>query len=175
MALDGDLLLVGAGSADVSFFGEDDGAAYIFRRDATDRDSWDFVTRLTAPEATLCPGGRTLAEISLDSPGGQAGGGALRPRRRARPTTTPSAARVAIDGDTIVVAAPGAEAASGPVVGAVYVFRRDPAGADRWDRVAKLTGGDILASTSPGFGGALAFGGDTLLVGASGVDVGDQH
>ena len=55
VALDGDLLLVGAGSADVSYFGEDDGAAYLFRRDAADRDRWDFVTRLTAPEATICP------------------------------------------------------------------------------------------------------------------------
>jgi len=68
VAIDGDLLLVGAGSADVSYFGEDDGAAYVFRRDAADRDRWNFVARLTAPEAALCPGGRTLAEISLESP-----------------------------------------------------------------------------------------------------------
>ena len=68
VALDGDLLLVGASSADVSYFGQEDGAAYLFRRDSTDPDQWNFVTRLTAPEATVCTGDRTLAEISLDGP-----------------------------------------------------------------------------------------------------------
>jgi hypothetical protein len=147
VALDGDLLLVGAASADVSFFGEDDGAAYVFRRDPANRDRWDFVARLTAPEATLCPGGRTLAEVSLESLEVR-----LEVQRCAREDGKTDhdgfGGRVAIAGDT-VVSAVGAEAAWGPVVGAAYVFRRDPAGADRWDQVAKLTGSDILASTSP--------------------------
>ena len=92
VALDGDLLLVGAGSADVSYFLEDDGAAYLFRRDATDRARWDFVTRLTAPEATICPGGLTLAEVSLQLP--EVIEEVERcATRRARPTATASAAR----------------------------------------------------------------------------------
>ena len=171
VALDGDLLLVGAASADVSYFGEDDGAAYVFRRDAADRDRWDFVARLTAAEATLCPGGRTLVEVSLESPEVM-----LEVQRCAQEDGKTDhdgfGGRIAIAGDTVVVSAVGAEAARVPVVGAAYVFRRDPAGADRWDQVAKLTGSDILASTSPAFGSALALAGDTLLVGASGVEVG---
>ena len=114
VALDGDLLLVGAASADVSYFGEDDGAAYVFRRDAADRDRWNFVARLTAPEATLCPGGRTLAEIVLDSLGGSGRRWSAAPRRTARPTDDGFGGDVAIDGDTIVVGAAGAEAATGP-------------------------------------------------------------
>ena len=81
-------------------------------------------------------------------------------------------AQIAIDGDTVIVGAPAAEADSGPVVGAVYIFRQDPAGTGRWDQIAKLTGSDLLASTSPAFGSALALAGGTLLVGASGVEVG---
>ena len=77
VAIDGDLLVVGASSADVSYFGEDDGAAYVFRRDPTNRDQWNFIVRLTASEATLCPGGRTLSEISLESLEVQGGGGTL--------------------------------------------------------------------------------------------------
>jgi len=173
VALDGDLLLVGAESADVSFFGEEDGAAYLFRRDGTDRDRWEFVTRLTAPEATLCPGDRTLAEVSLES---------LEVRQEVERCAREDGntdhdlfgGNVAIDGDTIVISAALAEGASAPAVGAVYVFRRDPAVADRWEPITKLTGSDILTSTSPAFGGALALAGDTLLVGAAGVDVGSR-
>lgn len=172
VALDGDLLLVGAGSADVSFFGEDDGAAYIFRRDPVDRDIWRFVTRLTAPEATACPGGRTLAAVSLDTLEARLAVQRCAEEPGNRTDDDAFGGRVAIEGDTVVVAAASTEGASGLPVGAVHVFRRDPGGADRWDRIAQLTGSDVLASTSPFFGTALALAGDTLLVGASGVEVG---
>lgn len=172
VALDGDLLLVGAGSADVSFFGEDDGAAYIFRRHPVERDRWDFVTRLTAPEAALCGGGRTLAEVSLDTLEVRLEVQRCAQQPDSRTDRDAFGGRVAIEDDTVVVAAANAEGASGLPVGAVYVFRRDPGGADRWDLVTKLTGSDILASTSPGFGGGLALAGDTLLVGALGAEVG---
>ena len=168
VAIDGDLLVVGASSADVSYFGEDDGAAYVFRRDPTNRDQWNFIVRLTASEATLCPGGRTLSEISLDS---------LEVRQEvercaAEDSKTDHDAfggNLAIAGDTIVVSAAGAEDPTGPVTGAVYVFRQDPAGADRWDQIAKLTGSDALMAPVPGFGGGVALAGDTLLVGAAGA------
>ena len=168
VAIDGDLLVVGASSADVSYFGEDDGAAYVFRRDPTNRDQWNFIVRLTASEATLCPGGRTLSEISLDS---------LEVRQEvercaAEDSKTDRDAfggNLAIAGDTIVVSAAGAEDPTGPVTGAVYVFRQDPAGADRWDQIAKLTGSDALMAPAPGFGGGVALAGDTLLVGAAGA------
>ena len=68
VAISGDLLLVGAATADVSYFGQNDGAAYLFRRDQADPDRWNFVSRLTAAEAKLCPGDRTLAEIASETP-----------------------------------------------------------------------------------------------------------
>jgi hypothetical protein len=173
VALDGDLLLVGAPLADVSYFGEDDGAAYVFRRNATDRDHWDFVARLTAAEATLCTGGRTLAEVALDTPGAR-----QEVQRCAQEDSKTDhdgfGAAIAIAGDIIAIGAANAEADSGPSIGAVYVFRQDATGADRWDQIAKLTGSDVLASTVPGFGQAVALTGSTLLVGAPGVEVGSK-
>ena len=168
VAIDGDLLVAGASAADVSYFGEDDGAAYVFRRDPTDRDQWNFIVRLTAPEATLCPGGRTLSEISLES---------LEVREEvercaAEDSKTDHDAfggNLAIAGDIIVVSAAGSEDLTGPVVGAAYVFRQDPAAADRWDQIARLAGSDLLMAPAPGFGGGVALAGDTLLVGAAGA------
>lgn len=176
VALAGDLLLVGAATADVSFDDENDGAAYLFRRNGVDRDHWDLVARLTAAEATLCPGGRTLAEISLES---------LEVRREVEHCAKTKDSRtdrdafgtaVALEGDTIVVGAPSAEAVTGRVIGAAYVFRRDPSEVDRWEQIAKLTGSDILASTSiwSDFGRVLALAGDTLLVGVIEVNVGSH-
>ena len=171
VALEGDLLLVGAPSADVSFFREDDGAAYLFRRDALFPDQWDFVTRLTDPSATVCPGGLTLAEVSLEGEDVQAEVErcALEEGRTDRDGF---GASVAFAGDTIVVASPGAEAASGEAAGAVFVFRRDPANADAWSVIARLQPSDLAASSGPGFGAALAFDGDAILAGAPGSEVG---
>jgi hypothetical protein len=173
VALDGDLLLVGAPSADVSFFSEDDGAAYLFRRDAVDRDRWNFVTRLTAPEATLCPGGRTLAEVSLDSLEVR-----LEVQRCAREESKTDrdgfGGAIALEGDIAIIGAAATEGGTGLPVGAVHIFRQDPTSPDGWEQIAKLTGSDVLESTSPAFGRSIALVGETLLVGASGVEVGTK-
>ena len=163
--------MVGASSADVSFFREDDGAAYLFRRDALIPDQWNFVTRLTDPAATLCPGALTLAEVSLESEEvqGEIERCALEEGRTDRDGF---GAAVAIVGDTILVGSPGAEAASGEVAGAVFVFRRDPADPDAWSLAARLEPSDLAASSGRGFGSALAFDGDAILVGASGSEIG---
>ncbi len=60
-----------------------DGAAYVFRRNQSDVDQWDYVTRLVAPGADQCTGGRPLGEFWSDpgDAGGQGGGAALRDRR----------------------------------------------------------------------------------------------
>lgn len=168
VALDGDLLLVGASSADVSYFGQEDGAAYLFRRDGADGDQWNFVTRLTAPEATVCTGDRTLAEISLGSQD------ALEQvwlcvQQQGQTRNDNFGAHVAIDGDTIVVAATRDSFAAAPGAGVVHVFRGDQAAAGSWEHVTKLAGSDILGSAGSGFGRALALAGDVLLVGAPGV------
>jgi FG-GAP repeat len=176
VALDGDLLLVGASSADVSYFGQEDGAAYLFRRDGADRDQWNYVTRLTAPEATVCTGDRTLAEISLDDPDvlEQV---RLCVQQQGQTRNDSFGSQVAIDGDTIVVAATRDSFAVAPGAGVVHVFRSDPATADSWQHVAELAGSDIPGSAGSGFGRALALAGDVLLVGAPGVagDAGESQ
>ena len=173
VALDGDTLVVGASSADVSYFGEDDGAAYIFSRDKTDSDRWNFVTRLTEPDATVCPAGKTMAQLLLESPEFRDG-----VRRCATETSKTDhdafGSAVALVGDTIVVGAPAAEADSGPVVGAAFVFSRDPGDSSRWPFVAKLSGHDLLASDSPGFGQTVALNGDSIVVGAPGTEFNSQ-
>lgn len=72
---------------------------------------------------------------------------------------------VAMSGDTLVVAAPGNEAPSGPYAGTVYIFEKGAGWADgHANQVAKLATAD--ASSDAYFGGSVALNGDTLIVGA---------
>ena len=76
---------------------------------------------------------------------------------------------VAVSGDTAVVGAIWEDAA-GNQAGAAYIFARDEGGAGNWGEVKKL-----LASDGEGpdeFGQSVAASGDTVVVGASGADVG---
>ena len=75
-----------------------------------------------------------------------------------------------VDGDTIMVGAPGADVGDNPLQGVVYVFYRNQGAADAWGQVAKLIAGD--GAEEDEFGGSLAVSGDTAVVGAEGADVG---
>jgi hypothetical protein len=70
---------------------------------------------------------------------------------------------VAIDGDTVVVGAPGEDADTG----AAYVFTGNTGGADRWGQAARISA--TLAAAGDRFGSAVAIDGDTVVVGASGT------
>lgn len=70
---------------------------------------------------------------------------------------------VALDGDTAVVGAPSADTTA-PNTGAVYTFERI---GTTWHPSAKLTG---YGGTGDGFGEAVCFRGDTVVVGAPGDD-----
>lgn len=70
---------------------------------------------------------------------------------------------VDIDGDTVVVGAVGDDD-RGANAGAVYVFMRS---GTTWSQQAKLTASD--GASGDGFGGDVAFDGDTVVVGAPGV------
>ena len=74
---------------------------------------------------------------------------------------------VDISGDYIVVGA-GAEDGAGSSRGAVYIFYKDQGGVDNWGQFKKLTA--TGAEDNDGFGFAVALDGDTLIVGADGVD-----
>ena len=171
VALDGDLLLIGAIGADVSHHNEDDGAAYLFARDATDRDRWGFVTRLAAPEAELCFGGRFLVELALEPAEVQA-----EVERCAREDSISDGDEfgiaIALDGDTAVIGAGRAEGEDGSAtVGAAYVFHQD---GEQWAPGPKLAPSDFQSGRFFGafFGEAVAVAGDVMVVGASGSDVG---
>lgn len=73
---------------------------------------------------------------------------------------------VAMEGDTLVIGAPGA-APNGFDSGAVHVFER---GAGGWTETVKLTPSGAAANDR--FGGAVAISGDRLAVGAPGRDAG---
>lgn len=78
---------------------------------------------------------------------------------------------IALEGDTAVVGASSAEGKEGETrAGAVYVFRRDASAVDQWHQVDKITATDAVRFDD--FGSAIAFEGDTLLIGAREKPVG---
>lgn len=68
---------------------------------------------------------------------------------------------VGIDGDRIVVSAPGNDIGFEVDAGAVYVFERDAGGADNWGEVAQLTGS--LAGGARAFGSDVDVSGNTIV------------
>ncbi|MFL5270163.1 MAG: FG-GAP repeat protein [Stellaceae bacterium] len=172
VAPDGDMLLVGAARTSVSYWGEADGAAYLFRRNADDADRWDFVTRLITPGADRCVNGLTLTEAISQSPEFLAE--ARRCAKEDSQTDNDNFGNaVALAGDVVVVGARFAEGVNATFSnGAAYVFQRDPAAPDRWTYIAKLAPADTSAFAY--FGSALALADDTIVVGANGAAIGDK-
>jgi len=170
LALEGDLLLVGAESADVSYYDENDGAAYLFSRDPLDRDRWSLVARLAAAEALACTGGATLSDLATKTPDALAEARRCA-RQDSRSDNDHFGASVSLRGDTAAVGALSAESAdgSGFATDAVYLFRRDPTTATTWTQAAKMYASD--ADQFNYFGAAVALSSDTLLVGAKGATV----
>ena len=169
VAIEGDLLVVGASRTSVSWIGESDGAAYLFRRDATDPDRWEYVARLIVPGADQCVGGLTVSQfVAQASVEAQAAAAAC-----AEEIAGVSGAfghRVALDGDTIVVSAPLASGEDGTrYVGRAYVYRRDSSNDALWQYVVSLSGSGT--SLYNYFGNALALAGDTVLIGAPGTTI----
>ena len=172
VTIDGDLLLIGASMADVSYYNENDGAAYLFTRDAVDRDRWSFVARLAAAEALACTGGATLADLARNYPDGLAAAQQCA-RDYSRSDNDAFGGAVALKGDVAAVGAhcaEGGDSSATPIycAGAVYVFRRDPA-TSQWTQEAKLASSPTGAFSY--FGGSLALASDLLLIGAHGASV----
>jgi hypothetical protein len=81
---------------------------------------------------------------------------------------------VAVSGDTVVVGTYHATVGGNLERGAAYVYARNRGGApDHWGNVQKLTAFDGAAYDY--FGLSVAISGDTLVIGASGADVGGQN
>ena len=189
VAVSGDTAVVGTREADA-----DAGAAYVFQRGQGGVDNWGKVTKLLASDAeandvfgwSVALSGDTLVvgAYGEDAGGNAAGaayvfgrdeGGADNWGEVKKLTASDAQAEdgfgfsVALSADTLVVGA-GGEDAAGSQAGAAYVFERDQGGADNWGEVEKLTASD--AQADDGFGGSVAVGGDTAVVGAQGEDAG---
>ncbi len=166
VAIHGDLLLVGADRADVSAVAENDGAAYLFRRNEVDRDQWDYQTRLIAPGSDDCVGGQTLTDFFADPESDRAEADRCR-REDSRSDHDHFGDAVSFDGNTIVIGAFAAEGNDGSsLVGAAYTFEQDEADADQWTVVTKLEPDSVDATRY--FGRNVAVHEDTILVAATG-------
>lgn len=171
VALQGDLLAVGASRTSLGF-NTQDGAAYIFRRSATDSDRWDYLVRLVRLGADDCTGGRPLSQFNLEASPEEIEAAAE--CAQANPIKSGSFGhQLALDGDTLVVSAIRAAGDDGTYsVGKAYVYQRDPGGADAWSYVATLS--PSVPSSGGYFGSALALGGDAILIGAPGTTIEDR-
>ena len=180
VAVSGDTAVVGAHSD-----GDQFGSAYVFVRNGT---SWSEQAKLTASDAaTDDEFGRSVAlsgdtavvgSFHDDHAGGPDAGSAYVFVRsgtgwseQAKLTASDAAGgdefglSVALSGDTAVVGAVSDDHAGGTNAGSVYVFLRS---GTSWNEQAKLTASDAAASDSFGF--AVAFAGDTAVVGARNDD-----
>src|SRR5262245_41928105 len=188
VAIDGDTVVVGAfpGSFDEGF---GQGVAYIFVRDATTTPpSWTERQKLSASDgaekdgfggSVAIDGGTLVVGAAFANIGGKFGQGAAYVFVRSGTTwsqqqkLTASDGKsgdsfgesVAIDGDTVVIGAPGPPTVSTRPPGAAHIFVRDatttlPRSTER----QKLTASDSAASDS--FGSSVAIDGDTVVVGA---------
>lgn len=189
VTIDGQAIAIGAAEADVD--GDlDQGAVYVYRGSGS---AWAFEAKPIAADglandrygATLSLDG-TLALFGApqDSVGGNAEQGSAYIHDRnaggagawgqVRQLTAGDGAAgdlfgsaVAIHGEIALVGAPYTDIAGQTDQGAVYVFRRNLGGADQWGQVLKVVASDGAAGDR--FGAAISLQGDTVVIGAPGV------
>ena len=185
VAISGDKVVVGAPWADVGGW-QDAGAAYVFRRDAGDANNWGQVAKLTASDvytnndhlgtAVAIDGNTIVVGAAEKEVNNIRDAGAVYvftssslgnwSQTAVLTATTPHTQdlfgrAVAIDGNTIVVGAPWANAGAQFDIGFAYVFYRS---GDQWNQIKKLSASDPQPYDR--FGTSLALDGDTLVVGA---------
>jgi uncharacterized repeat protein (TIGR01451 family) len=164
------------------------GAAYIFERSAGGADAWGQVKKLTAGDGaasdnfadSLALAGDTLV-VGAPYSNGNLDSGAVYVFSRNQggannwglvtKLVSSDAANgdrfgdsVAIDGDTIVVAAPGKVTRTG----AAYIFDRNMGGNDAWGEVRKIVASDGAPEVE--FAYSVSISGDTVVCGAPMAD-----
>jgi hypothetical protein len=177
VAIDGDIAVVGA-------YGDsaNTGAVYVFERNLGGTDNWGQRAKLTITLGTsgdyfgaaVDIDGDTIVvgALGVDSYTGAAyvfsknEGGADNWGQTAKFTVATGTSNdrlgsaVAIDGDAVIVGAPGAYSSAG----AAYIFERNEGGADNWGLLTTITAPD--GAPSDYFGCAAALSGDTIVIGA---------
>lgn len=197
IAVSADTLVVGAyledgGTGDPI---TDAGAVYVFKRDPDQSGKWVEVARLSASDAqsgdlfgnSVAISGDTIVVGAVNEDGdgdpwSDAGAAYVFERDLGGPGNWGQSAKltagdaqpgyrfggaVAIEGDTIVAGATGAEAIPGnpfPISGAAYVFERDLGGPGSWGEAARLIASD--AQDGDGLGASVDISGDTIVAGA---------
>ena len=139
VAVSRNIVVVGARGDDINIDGTDDtdvGSAYVFVKPTTS-NGWADTSGDETAKLTAIGG----------APGDKFG------------------TSVAVDGETIVVGAPGDDSDEG----SAYVFVRSVTGWATGDQTAKLTASDGAAGDE--FGTSVAVDGDTIVVGARGDDI----
>ncbi|HSJ57899.1 MAG TPA: FG-GAP repeat protein [Anaerolineae bacterium] len=197
VSIDGDTAVVGALAKRV---GENayQGAAYVFARNQAGPDAWGQVAMLTATDGAAGDSfgtsvsisgdtvvvGAEFADVGLNEDQGAAyvflrnQGGPDAWGQVAKLTATDGlgsdqfGGSVSVYGDSIVVGAANADPGGNAYQGAAYLFLRDLGGPNAWGQAAKLTAADGAAYDL--FGRSVAVSLDTVVVGATGVDVGSN-
>jgi hypothetical protein len=185
VAISGDKVVVGAPWADVGGW-QDAGAAYVFRRDKDGAGNWGQVAKLTASDiythsdhmgTTVAIDGNTIVvgaaekEVNNIRDAGAAyiftsSSTDNWSQSAILTATTPHVQdlfgrAVTIDGDTVVVGAPWANAGTQFDTGFAHIFYRS---GTQWNEVKKISASDPQPYDR--FGTSLALDGDTLVVGA---------
>ena len=189
VALSGATALVGAPQE-----GGISGSAYVFQRDAGGVNNWGETKKLVASDVVVGDhfgtsvavyGDVAVAGAPADDSGGPLSGAAYvfyrnqggaenwgQVRKLIGSDVQEKSLfgmRVAISDATIIVGA-FIEGAAGSDAGAAYVFQRDQGGLDNWGEIKKLTASN--GKSNDYFGLTVAANGDTVVVGAPGVDTG---
>ncbi len=187
VAIHKDIAAVGAPSDDE--MSGNAGAVFIYQQNAVNPNSWVQTKKLFASDSG--EGNNFGAAVALDgnwlvagSPlhngihGADAGAAYVFGRNTGATDNWGQAAQliasdgeandnfgqsVAIDGENVVIGAPGDDD-QGAESGAAYRFNRNQGGADSWGQVAKLHGAQTLAGDK--FGSSVAISGGFTLVGA---------
>jgi hypothetical protein len=181
VAVDSDHLLVGAPASDVD--SNPSGAAYLFRRDATDRDRWQLLARFV-PDGVWSWFDRPGASVALSNdtalvgaPGSPGSAYLFEPNSDRstwpqtavlRPTNAAGGnafgASVALDESAILIGCPGQPIDFVPGQGAAYRFRRSDAHSVDWEPLTVFSASDGKANEN--FGSAVVLDGASNLVSA---------
>ncbi|MCX6894014.1 MAG: putative Ig domain-containing protein, partial [Verrucomicrobia bacterium] len=197
VSISGDTIVAGAPLADVG--GSDRGAAYIFARNQGGTNQWGQVKKLSAADAVNTDHFGASVAVNGDnavigSPLADAGGsdrgaayvfarnqGGAEQWGQVKKLTSSDAANsdhfgsaVAINNESVVVGAPGADGSGGIDYGAAYLFWQNQGGSNQWNQVDKFL--PAAVGVSDNFGAAVAVFRNTVVVGAyNGLDSGVRY
>ncbi len=190
VAIDGDMAVVGAPGADRGL--AEQGAAYLYARDGTDRYKWHQIKMLLAGDLqaeaefgqavaifdTVCIVTARGEDIDGNVSQGAAyvfcmnAGGPDNWGQVAKLTVTDNqqphfGSSVALEGQTVVIGASFADPTGLTDQGTAFVFEQHAGGPDAWGQVAQLVADDGAESAQ--FGSSVAIAGSTIVVGAPGA------